>query len=361
MSSMPLNSGLPPVGSTQGPTDMAALPQGISQDPLAGKSPDKKKKKEKTDKKKKKRDRDKKDEGEQKIKKVKRMKCRPYMYELVRLKATCEDLATSGLFYQDALDGQATAITFLVPEGYIPNIAGEAGQHVNDINRVSGAMFNIDKSTGSIERKIHIKGAISSVCQATAMMCLLLAESTPTGQIIVTLLVPEAAAGSVVGRGGTGLKLVRQASMTQLDLQQSSDLVFSMRRLTVQGLAPKNIACACYRIIRNPGFCRSVGGDASVARTTDDMGIANPVAATMATPTGLSPTQKPNQNPYCQKDLSLDGTPIALASASGVGPLAGPLAMAQQTFMQQLTETNPQFEKNNFTTNTILSNRFLEN
>lgn len=105
---------------------------------------------------------------------------------------------------------------------------------------------------------------------------------------------------------------------------------------------------ACYRIMRNPGFCRSVGGDASVARTTDDMGIANPVAATMATPTGLSPTQRPSQNPYAQPPpLAQPLAPLAVATTTGTGPLAGPMAMAQQSFMQQLQENNPAFRQPN--------------
>lgn len=165
----------------------------------------------------------------------------------------------SDMYFNDHLDAQSTTVTFLVSEGYVPAVVGKESMHANDINMVSGATMNLDKPGGTVERKVFFKGPVLGVTEAVAMMCVLLSECTPTGQICITMLVPEQAAAFIDGQGG-GLKQIRQSSMTQLDLQSTSDIAYDgMRRLTIQGLAPKNIACAVYRVLRNPGFCRAVG------------------------------------------------------------------------------------------------------
>lgn len=54
-------------------------------------------------------------------------------------------------YFSDSLDQQATTVTFLIPEGYVSSVIGKGGQHLDDVNQMTGCSMTMDKPNGSVD------------------------------------------------------------------------------------------------------------------------------------------------------------------------------------------------------------------
>lgn len=182
------------------------------------------------------------------------VKRRRLVHDEGRLIRVVHELELTGMFYMDSTDDAPTSVGMLVPAETIPAITVDNSLAIEDIKRLSHTYVEIDSQAHAGKQRIQIFGAVACVTRSILMLARVLQEVLPTEQITMIILIPADAVGPIIGKGGSGLKTIREASMTQLDVERDNDQVFNKRRISVRGDAAIKIACALYRILRTPKF-----------------------------------------------------------------------------------------------------------
>ncbi|CAM9663554.1 unnamed protein product, partial [Heterosigma akashiwo] len=154
--------------------------------------------------------------------------------------------------------GGGLAIKILVVGGVAGSIIGKGGSVISEIKQEFNIKMHIsgndDLFPGSMERVVYlggenpemIKGAarkvVSKIAEGAARRAEKNGESSDpaTMEISVTLSLPSGAVGAVIGKGGSHLKAVRDASGCTIRLAQREEAqVYPSERLTsIRGSTP---------------------------------------------------------------------------------------------------------------------------
>lgn len=74
-------------------------------------------------------------------------------------------------------------------------------------------------------------------------------QAPPPGVLEFRCLIPAAASGIVIGRGGAIVKEIGDATRTSIKLSDNRDLAFTSERLvSVRGTILQNVIAVCYNI-----------------------------------------------------------------------------------------------------------------
>ncbi|KRX50834.1 Poly(rC)-binding protein 3 [Trichinella murrelli] len=150
---------------------------------------------------------------------------------------------------------------------------GKKGDHIRTIRDESMAKINISDGTCP-ERIVTITGSVQAIDTAFKMICKKFEEdqqqipdSVPKPPITFRLIVPATQCGCLIGRGGSKIKDIREA--TGASIQVASEMLpnSTERAVTLSGTAEAIIQCAIvpYRPIPSiPFLCNN---NASVANT----------------------------------------------------------------------------------------------
>ncbi|VDM39764.1 unnamed protein product [Toxocara canis] len=143
----------------------------------------------------------------------------------------------------------------------VGSIIGKRGDHIKSIRDGSGAKINI--SDGSCpERIVTITGNIDTINKAFSMICnkfqedmQALPNSVPKPPITMRLIVPATQCGSLIGKGGSKIKEIREA--TGASIQVASEMLPSSteRAVTISGSADAIVLCMqhiCHILLEAP-------------------------------------------------------------------------------------------------------------
>ncbi|CAD6187864.1 unnamed protein product [Caenorhabditis auriculariae] len=134
-------------------------------------------------------------------------------------------------------------IRLLMQGKEVGSIIGKRGDQIKRIREESGAKINI--SDGSCpERIVTITGTLPVINKAFTMVCnkfeedmLMLPNSVPKPPITMRLIVPATQCGSLIGKGGSKIKDIREA--TGASIQVASEMLpqSTERAVTISGSA----------------------------------------------------------------------------------------------------------------------------
>uniref|UniRef100_A0A158R5T2 Poly(RC)-binding protein 3 n=1 Tax=Syphacia muris TaxID=451379 RepID=A0A158R5T2_9BILA len=143
----------------------------------------------------------------------------------------------------------------------VGSIIGKRGDHIKYIREESGAKINI--SDGSCpERIVTITGNVDTINKAFSMICnkfqedmQALPNSVPKPPITMRLIVPATQCGSLIGKGGSKIKEIREA--TGASIQVASEMLpnSTERAVTISGTADAIVLCMqqiCHILLEAP-------------------------------------------------------------------------------------------------------------
>ncbi|VDN05210.1 unnamed protein product [Thelazia callipaeda] len=131
----------------------------------------------------------------------------------------------------------------------VGSIIGKRGDHIKLIRDQSGAKINI--SDGSCpERIVTITGNTETINRAFVMICAklqqdlqALSNTIPKPPITMRLIVPATQCGCIIGKGGSKIKEIREA--TGASVQVASEMLPSSteRAVTISGSSQSIVLC----------------------------------------------------------------------------------------------------------------------
>mmetsp|Transcript_69970 Transcript_69970/g.116201 ORF Transcript_69970/g.116201 Transcript_69970/m.116201 type:complete len:360 (+) Transcript_69970:11-1090(+) len=159
--------------------------------------------------------------------------------------------STWGIASQAHTAAQLQKVRLLIESERCGAIIGKAGSGLKALKEASGANFTMDRDAAFVNgyRLMTIEGSLETQSISISMICQKLGQKDPAGgrleEIIhLKLLFPADKGGLVIGKGGSGLKLVCQECGVQLEAQREP--IGSERLLGVQGSAEGVCAAVCF-------------------------------------------------------------------------------------------------------------------
>lgn len=133
----------------------------------------------------------------------------------------------------------------LILTGDASVIIGKQGRHINEIRELSGARLNISESVPlNPERILTISGALDAVSKAFGLVVRRMNDepfdqpSLPGSRsVTIRLIVPNARMGSVIGRQGSKIKEIQEASGARLNAGEAMLPGSTERVLSITGVA----------------------------------------------------------------------------------------------------------------------------
>ncbi|KAK4177422.1 putative poly-binding protein 1 [Triangularia setosa] len=124
-------------------------------------------------------------------------------------------------------------------------IIGKGGENVSKIRQLSGAKCTVsDYQKGAVERILTVSGVVDAAAKAFGLIIRTLNNeplSEPSNQHSKTyplrLLIPHVLIGSIIGKGGSRIKEIQEASGARLNASDSCLPQSSERSLVVMGVA----------------------------------------------------------------------------------------------------------------------------
>ncbi|KAH9832984.1 uncharacterized protein C8Q71DRAFT_726086 [Rhodofomes roseus] len=124
-------------------------------------------------------------------------------------------------------------------------IIGKAGSHVNEIREKSGARVMVSESIpGNPERILNVSGALDAVSKAFGLIVRRINDepfdkpSVPGSRAVtIKFMIPNSRMGSVIGKGGTKIKEIQDASGARLNASEGMLPGSTERVLSVSGVA----------------------------------------------------------------------------------------------------------------------------
>ncbi|KAK4681824.1 PAB1 binding protein [Podospora pseudoanserina] len=124
-------------------------------------------------------------------------------------------------------------------------IIGKGGENVSKIRQSSGAKCTVsDYQKGAVERILTVSGVVDAAAKAFGLIIRTLNNeplSEPSNQHSKTyplrLLIPHVLIGSIIGKGGSRIKEIQEASGARLNASDSCLPASSERSLVVTGVA----------------------------------------------------------------------------------------------------------------------------
>lgn len=168
-----------------------------------------------------------------------------------------EIFENSGILLRDDEDLAEVNLCLLVPEQCVAWLIGKAGANINEIKALTDAQLSFAKKETSARglRKCVAAGTVASVAKAVLIITSLLQEHQ--GSCSIGLVVSKSAAGAVIGKAGSNLKLMREqfGCRVGMEKQEESNPMFGGRCLTLSHPdSALGVSQAIYNIIRIKGF-----------------------------------------------------------------------------------------------------------
>ncbi|KAG9019587.1 hypothetical protein FRB90_000051 [Tulasnella sp. 427] len=124
-------------------------------------------------------------------------------------------------------------------------IIGKAGTHVNEIREKSGAKVMVSESIpGNPERILNVSGALDAVSKAFGLIVRRINDepfdvpSVPGSRAVtIKFIIPNSRMGSVIGKGGSKIKEIQEASGARLNASEGMLPGSTERVLSVTGVA----------------------------------------------------------------------------------------------------------------------------
>ncbi|KAH9930593.1 uncharacterized protein B0H18DRAFT_128835 [Fomitopsis serialis] len=124
-------------------------------------------------------------------------------------------------------------------------IIGKAGTHVNEIRDKSGARVMVSESIpGNPERILNVSGPLDAVSKAFGLIVRRINDepfdkaSVPGSRAVtIKFMIPNSRMGSVIGKGGTKIKEIQDASGARLNASEGMLPGSTERVLSVSGVA----------------------------------------------------------------------------------------------------------------------------
>lgn len=124
-------------------------------------------------------------------------------------------------------------------------IIGKAGSHVNEIREKSGARVVVSPSVvGNPERILHVSGPLDAVSKAFGLIVRRINDepfdvpSVPGSRAVtIKFMIPNSRMGSVIGRQGSKIKEIQEASGARLNASEGMLPGSTERVLSVAGVA----------------------------------------------------------------------------------------------------------------------------
>eukprot|EP00088_Acartia_fossae_P055152 TRINITY_DN6404_c0_g1_i10.p1 TRINITY_DN6404_c0_g1~~TRINITY_DN6404_c0_g1_i10.p1 ORF type:complete len:433 (-),score=156.46 TRINITY_DN6404_c0_g1_i10:1791-3089(-) len=137
--------------------------------------------------------------------------------------------------------GGNVTLRMIIPGKEIGVIIGKGGETINQIRQDSAAkIFITDASVP--ERVITVTGSEASVCSAYELMCTRLEageDGNQTKNLNLRLVVPAAQCGSIIGKGGSKVKEIRDTTHASINVAQDLLPGSNERCVTVAGARAK--------------------------------------------------------------------------------------------------------------------------
>ncbi|GJE96437.1 KH domain-containing protein [Phanerochaete sordida] len=162
-------------------------------------------------------------------------------------------------------------------------IIGKGGSHVNEIREKSGARVMVSESIpGNPERILNVSGPLDAVSKAFGLIVRRINDepfdkpSVPGSRAVtIKFMIPNSRMGSVIGKGGTKIKEIQDASGARLNASEGMLPGSTERVLSVSGVADA-IHIATYYIgnilieanERMPSYQNSSYRPSSMSRTS---------------------------------------------------------------------------------------------
>ncbi|KAJ9113751.1 hypothetical protein QFC20_001777 [Naganishia adeliensis] len=124
-------------------------------------------------------------------------------------------------------------------------IIGKAGRHVNEIRERANARVNVSESIpGNPERILSVSGPLETVSKAFGLIVRRIndepfdAPSLPGSRAVtIKFIIPNSRMGSVIGKGGSKIKEIQEASGARINASESMLPGSTERILSVVGVA----------------------------------------------------------------------------------------------------------------------------
>ncbi|KAL1883110.1 hypothetical protein VTK73DRAFT_9477 [Phialemonium thermophilum] len=124
-------------------------------------------------------------------------------------------------------------------------IIGKGGENVSKIRNLSGAKCTVsDYQKGAVERILTVSGIVDAVAKAFGLIIRTLnneplseASSAHSKTYPLRLLIPHVLIGSIIGKGGSRIKEIQEASGARLNASDSCLPLSTERSLVVMGVA----------------------------------------------------------------------------------------------------------------------------
>lgn len=132
-------------------------------------------------------------------------------------------------------------LRMIIPGKEIGVIIGKGGETINQIRQDSQAkIFITDASVP--ERVITVTGSEQAVCSAYELMCTKLEageDGTQSKNLNLRLIVPASQCGSIIGKGGSKVKEIRDTTNASINVAQDLLPGSNERCVTIAGARPK--------------------------------------------------------------------------------------------------------------------------
>ncbi|KAJ5225835.1 hypothetical protein N7468_007060 [Penicillium chermesinum] len=169
-------------------------------------------------------------------------------------------------------------------------VIGKAGENVSQIRRMSGAKCTVsDYSRGAFERILTVSGLQDAVAKAFALIIRTLnnepldAASTAQSKTYpLRLLIPHILIGSIIGKGGSRIREIQEASGARLNASDACLPLSTERSLVIVGVADAvHIATYYVAVTLVEQLTDRFGGPAASAYATRSGGPAGAVPGGM--------------------------------------------------------------------------------
>ncbi|KAJ5460625.1 uncharacterized protein N7458_002177 [Penicillium daleae] len=169
-------------------------------------------------------------------------------------------------------------------------VIGKGGENVSQIRRMSGAKCTVsDYSRGAVERILTVSGAQDAVAKAFGLIIRTLnnepidAPSTAQSKTYpLRLLIPHILIGSIIGKGGSRIREIQEASGARLNASDTCLPLSTERSLVILGVADAvHIATYYVAVTLVEQLTERFGGPAASAYATRSGGPAGAVPGGM--------------------------------------------------------------------------------
>lgn len=142
------------------------------------------------------------------------------------------------------------------------SVIGKGGSFIKSVRERSGARINISSDSFSCERLVTITGSVSNIHTAFMMMATKLENDgrqiglgSTSSPLLFRLVIPTTQCGSLIGRAGTKIKEIREASGANIQISGEALPNSSERAVTISGTLSCLSACIkqiCFIMLESP-------------------------------------------------------------------------------------------------------------